>query len=281
MSGTTKTNTYAPFLASDIISQALAILGVGAMGTVPSDADMTTGLQVLNMMMSQWQIQGAMIPYIVDAPIISNGSSKYYIGPCNNADSCCFERPGELLGVYVRLLGGGAVATGVESSEPGEGFDATIPNKTDVLASTMPIDYRLNEITSYENYISISMKGLKALPTSYFYNPAYPNGELFVWPIPPAGMYEIHVIYRQFMTGGFLVDSTVRFPNEYMEPMVHSLACRLAPIYGADAPPVSVQLAQYGMDAILRANMRIPTLNLPDMGTSRNGNGWRYILGGW
>ena len=53
MSGTTKTNTYAPFLASDIISQALAILGVGAMGTVPSDADMTTGLQVLNMMMSQ------------------------------------------------------------------------------------------------------------------------------------------------------------------------------------------------------------------------------------
>lgn len=56
-----------------------------------------------------------------------------------------------------------------------------------------PVSFPLYPISSYEDYSKVSLKELNSWPTRFFYDQAYPYGNVFIWPIP-SPQYEIHLI---------------------------------------------------------------------------------------
>lgn len=253
-------NTAVPFLASDLIGLALRNIGVGAMGTTPGPQDIADAIMSLNMMLGQWQQRRWLVPNLVDRCFMSTGASVYSIGP--GGDLNLATRPTQVISAYARLAQAGFVATNDGGFTP-QFAEGQFDTANDALATSMPIDYQLTPIQSYENYASIALKGLKTFPSAYHYNPAFPNGELRVWPIPQQGLWEIHLLIPEVLSNNLTASTQLNLPPEYMEAIVWNLACRLAPAYGQEASPTAIALARTALNTIQVANTQIPTLAIP------------------
>jgi hypothetical protein len=57
------------------------------------------------------------------------------------------------------------------------------------------VSYPLRRITSWENYAQIALKELNTWPSYFFYDGAFPYGNVYVWPIP-SNQYEIHLVVK-------------------------------------------------------------------------------------
>src|ERR1017187_4137165 len=58
-----------------------------------------------------------------------------------------------------------------------------------------PVSLPLGQIFSYEDYALLALKNLSSLPEGYFYDGAFPYGNVFIWPVP-SSIYEIHLIVQ-------------------------------------------------------------------------------------
>lgn len=248
------------YTVSDLVGMALRQIGIGAMGTTASAPDTADGVMHLNLMLGQWQRRRWLVPNLIDIFCPSTGASVYSVGP--GGDINMDTRPAQVMAAYARLLVGAQASHDGDFS--GSDFNGSdFDTESDGLATGNPIDYPLTAIPSYEDYASLSLKGLKTWPNYFYYNPAFPLGEFRPWPIPPADVWEFHLIVPEVLSTSLKETDNINLPPEYWDAIMWSLAARMAPSYGQEASPTVIAAAKAALSTIRSANMQVPTLGMP------------------
>ena len=152
--------------ARDFITLALKEAGDTGIGQTPLAEDMNDCFKLLHRMLAQWAKRRWIVPNLIDVYASGNNLKSNRIGPGQYYNSA---RPDKIQSAYFKQLNSGDVANDVS--------------------------YGLTPIWSYEQYSQIALKELNAWPQYYFYDNAFPFGNVFIWPIPTSA-YEVHLIVK-------------------------------------------------------------------------------------
>ncbi len=153
--------------ARDFITLCLKEVGVTGVGQTPLDEDINDSFTILIRMLNQWQKRRWIVPNLIDVAALGNNQKSNLIGPGQYYN---IARPAKIQAAYFKQLGGSL--------------------------SQNNVSYPLIPIWSYEDYANkIQLKELNTWPSYFFYDAAFPYGNIFIWPIP-TNQYEIHLILR-------------------------------------------------------------------------------------
>jgi hypothetical protein len=152
--------------ARDFILLALKESGVLGVGQSPLPEDVNDCLTLLNRMLFGWQKKRWLVPSLYDISAIGNNAKSNLIGPGQYYNAA---RPDKIQAAYFVQLTGNSQSS--------------------------PVSFPLSPIWSYENYANTTLKELNSWPQFFFYDGAFPNGNVFIWPIP-SSQYEIHLILK-------------------------------------------------------------------------------------
>lgn len=233
----------------DIISQALREIGAFGVGQTALAMDTNDAFFKLNMMLAQWQKRRYMVYRLVDTFKVSTGLMYYTVGPGGDFD---IIRPAQIESAFIRFLNNG-----------GDFADADFSPDFDTNGSQV-VDQQLKVILAREDYNQISQKRLTGVPGYIFYDPAMPQGFLYVWPIPNPDIYSIHISTRQSIAQFTSLYQEISFPPEYIPALYYNLAVRLAATYQIDPRPDTLALAKEAEEVLRGSNSAVPTLQMPD-----------------
>lgn len=194
-------------------------------------------------MIEQWQRKRWLTFHLVNLALTSTGQTgPYTIGP--GGQFAVGTRPDRLeTGNYFRQL--------VQSS----------PNQ---------VDYPLELLESFEDYNRIALKALATFPGYVYYDPAYPLGNLYFWPIPQANLYSMNVLVKctliDLITGakGLATVLDAVLPNEYFQAIYLSLAEILRTAYRLPVDPILSARAKESREVIRGAAAQLARLRMPD-----------------
>ena len=150
--------------ARDIIVLGMKEAGILGVGQTLLSEDVNDGFILLKRMVAQWQRKRWLVPSLKDIAMLGNGNVSNPIGPGQYWN---VARPDKIQGGYVIQQNTGST----------------------------PVSLPLYPIFAYEDYIRISVKNLNSLPDHFFYDNAYPVGNVFIWPIPTS-TYQIHLLLK-------------------------------------------------------------------------------------
>lgn len=220
----------------DLLTLALQDAGVTGQGQSPIPYDSTNALIRLNWMLAEWRRQRWLVWQLTNLLITSTGAQTYTVGPGGTFNTGTGPRPDRLEYAYFRQL------------VPG------VPNQT---------DYPLEILTSWEDYNRIGIKALGTFPTSCFYDPGYPLGTFYPWPIPAANIYALNITFKAPITTDLNFAQTLALPEEYNSAMHWNLVVRLRTAY--DLPPKApdIAFAKNSLQVLRGANAQITRLQLP------------------
>lgn len=155
-----------PETIRDICTLALKEAGVLGVGQTALAEDINDVFILLNRMLAQWQQKRWIVPSLYDISAIGNGLASNPIGPGQFWNA---QRPTKVQAAYFiqNIAGAG-------------------PNA---------VSFPLIPIYSYENYSQLALKQLPAWPQYFFYDNQFPNGNVFIWPIPDS-TYTVHLILK-------------------------------------------------------------------------------------
>lgn len=233
----------------DIITLALKEIGIIGVGETPLAEDANDAFTKLNFILAQWQKKRYMVYRLVDTGIIATGVRYYTIGPGGDFD---LIRPAQIESAFIRFLN-----TGVDFNP--DDFSADFDTN-----GAGQVDQQLKIILAREDYNMISQKNLTGVPGYLFYDPAMPLGHIYVWPIPTAENYAIHISTRESIATFTSLSQTISFPPEYIPALFYSLAVRLAGGYQVDPRPDTLALAKDAEEVVRGSNAAVPTLLMPD-----------------
>jgi hypothetical protein len=225
----------------DLITLALKASGIVGVGQVAQAEDATDAFTLLNMMLGQWNRRRWLVFHLKDASAVSTGAASYTIGAGGDFD---VPRPDRIESAYLRLLNNSG------------------PNQP---------DYQLALLPSMEDYSRITLKGMMGYPSYAFLDSDYPLGTLHFWPVPTAGIYELHVLVKAELPGFSDLSDDVNLPPEYQEAIMYNLAARLRPHYQLPPDPSVVALAKSSLNTVRISNAQVATLLMP-AGLHRRGN---------
>lgn len=162
---------------------------------------------------------------------------------------------------------------GQESRTIGASGDFNITRPTRIedstfFTSTAGEDYPLKIIRSRAGYSSILDKDLSSdMPEYIYYEPSYPLGKLFIWPVPTSTL-SISLHSQEQLTQLSTLDTALSIPPGYKELLTSMLCARLAPEFGVALPPEAQDMMRRSARAVRRANSRIvhAQLEVPGMG---------------
>lgn len=205
-------------LISDILLSALvAIRVVPPGGGVPASIS-TAALRELNNVLSEWSVEGLLIPYSVAQSLSTvNGTALYTWGVSGNITT---RRPVELTDAVI------TVSAGV--------FEKLLVT---------------NNLYRYREYTSLP----PGRPREVYYNPTYPQGTVTFYPTPDA-VYTVSLIATVSPTPVILSDTSL-LPPEYDSALALETAVRLLNIFGKDIP-LLVKQANAAKGALLTNNSK-------------------------
>jgi len=304
----------------DLITFCLRLSNVNGVGQTPNAQDSNDGLTLLQTLMAQWQRRRWLVWDLADTSIVSTGAISYSIGAGGNFD---IPRPDKIESAFARLLpststgdfsldfsddfslNGGVVTLG-------PGLAAALPtspvglppgtywNDGGLLAITpgLPgngfpqgqgappnlIDYPLHIISARQEYNRIALKQLVTFPATLFYDSAFPLGNLFFWPIPQQGQWELHITTKATLPVYTTLTDALNLPPEYVEALIWTLAVRFSVLFGNPPQPAHVAAMQQALSVLRMANVQIPEAQVPTF--SRMGGGIAAgsspgFMGGW
>lgn len=226
----------------DIVLQALKRCNAIGIGQTPAAEDAADAFDTMNGMISQWNRKRWLCWALDDISCASTGAISYTIGP---GQSFATSRPDRLEAAYVRLL---------------------------PVINNQPFDRWLDLIDSHEDYSTLGLKNLQSYPMSIFYDSQFPIGNIYPYPVGPAGQYEYHILVKNQIEPFTSLAEEIRadVPPEYFEALSWNLAARLRPAYGLPPDPSVINLAKISLNVIRQANVQVPTLSMP-AGYPRNG----------
>lgn len=207
--------------------------GITSMEETPSSADMQKCYRLFQRMMAQWQRKRWMIWCLEDHSVVATGAQTYTVGTGGDIN---IPRPDRLEKAYLRQLVN------------------TYPNQVDT-----PMDL----LQSYEDYSLISLKNLTSLSFQMFYDPAFPMGVLYPWPVPNYGLYELHILVKAQIGAYTSLTQVLEIPPEYEGGIEWNLAERIRAAYGLPPAEDISRFAKDAMNLIRNANTQIPRLQMP------------------
>lgn len=207
--------------------------GVFGTGQTPLAGDLEDALTRLNMMIGQWNRRRWLVYHLVDTGITCDGSVSYTIGTGGDFN---IARPDRIEAAYMRQV---------------------------VPTNPTPIDWPMQLISAYEDYIKIAIKTLTAAPSEYlFYDSGFPLGRLFPWPVPNY-QYELHVLTKAVLHSFPDVGTEIVLPEEYHEAIYLNMMVRLRMAYRMKSDAVMIGLAKAALNTIRRSNVQIARLMMP------------------
>ena len=222
----------------DLISLALLDAGVIGVGQGANAEDTNNAYTRLLWMIQQWQRKRYLVFQMQELSVTSTGAQSYSIGPGGVINTPI--RPDRLdNGCYFRQL--------VQSS----------PNQ---------VDYPLELLESYEDYSRIALKQLQTFPSYVFYDPGYPLGTVYFWPVPQPTLYQMYVLAKINLSTLFSSQVVVLdniLPNEYFQAIYLSLAEILRTAYRLPLDPALSARAKEAREVLRGANTALARLRMP------------------
>jgi hypothetical protein len=102
------------------------------------------------------------------------------------------------------------------------------------------------------------------IPTDLYYEPTWPNGSLYFWPVPTTA-YDVELEIRTVLAQVTLVTS-LTLPPGYEEALVLSLAEKCARPFGKELDQSLVRDADLARARIMANNVTTPRLHTRDAG---------------
>ena len=202
----------------------------------------------LNWILAQWARKRWLVYRLQDYSFVSTGALTYSVGQGQTVN--INPRPDRLEYAFLRFL---------NQSPPGGLF----------------VDIPLDIIPSHEDYSRIRVKTVGTLAWRIFYDPVWPVGVLFPWPVPQASLYEIHVGFKVVLPRFTSLQQPINFPPEYEAALNWECARRLRASYQMPPDPTIDSLARDALNTIRLANTQMATLVMPDGLRGRN-RAWSY-----
>lgn len=150
-----------------------------------------------------------------------------------------------------------------QSVTVGPGGDVDIARPTKIAESTFYTnvhgdDYNVTFITTRRGYTSILDKETGTdLPRYLYWEPTYPLGILYVWPVPNPAI-TMNLISWQALAEPATLATELSFPPGYREAFASNLAVNIASEFGVAAPPEITRLAATSRRRIRGLNRKVP-----------------------
>lgn len=151
--------------ARDFITLALKESGVTGVGQTPLAEDMNDGFTYLSRMLAQWQKRRWLVPGLTHITMPGNNLKSNKIGPGQYYNAI---RPAEIKAAWFT--------------------QNNVGNQNRV-------SFPLRRIWAYEDYARLALKDLNTWPEAFFYDNAYPYGNVYIWPIP-SSIYDISLVVQ-------------------------------------------------------------------------------------
>ncbi len=120
------------------------------------------------------------------------------------------------------------------------------------------------------------------VPTDFFYNPTWPNGSIYFWPVPTAA-YPVQLQIRTLLDDTFTLDDTFDLPPGYQDALTLTLAEGAARPFGQALPDSLVRDAAMARAVIFANNDITPHLTTRDSGmegpTGGNRPSFNWLIG--
>jgi len=152
--------------AREFITLAMKEAGVLGVGQTLLADDINDGFTLLNRMLAQWQKKRWLVPSLHEVSALGNNNKSNLIGPGQYYNAA---RPDKIQAAYFKQIDGG-----------------------DTINS---VSFPLIPIWSYEDYSLLALKELRSFPQFFFYDGAFPYGNVYIWPIPGPN-YSVHLIVK-------------------------------------------------------------------------------------
>lgn len=228
--------------AQDIITNALIDAGIVGIDEAVEQPVLNRAFTQANWLLTQWQRNRYLIYHLVTYGIPSTGKQTYSVGL--KGDVNINPRPDRLESAFLRLT---------NSTAPGN----------------LPVDLPLDIIPSMEDYNRIVVKNLGTLPWRIFYDPVWPVGVLYPWPVPQPTIYEVFVTFKETLARFASLKDPINLPPEYQPALNWCLAEVLRASYQMPEDPQVTKFARRALNSIRLANVAVPTLTMPEQVRSR------------
>lgn len=226
-----------------LLQNALVDAGILGIDEAPEQPIINRAFRQANWLLAQWMRKRWLCYRIQDYSFISTGAVTYTVGAGQTINIS--PRPDRIEYAFLRFLNG-------------------------VASGNLPVDISLDIIASHEDYSRITVKTVGTLPWRIFYDPAWPNGILFPWPVPQASIYEIHVGFKVVLPRFNSITDPINLPPEYEAALNWNLARRLRATYQMPPDQEINALATDALNVIRLANSAMSTLVMPRELVQRN-----------
>jgi hypothetical protein len=237
----------------DLLTNALVDAGIVGIDEAVEQPIINRAFRQANWLLAQWARKRWLCYRIQDYSFVCTGAMNYSVGLGQTVN--INPRPDRLEYAFLRFLPQAGGVAGASVS-----FNVDIP---------------LAIVQSHEDYARIPVKNIGTLAWRIFYDPVFPVGLLFPWPVPQASIYEIHVGFKVVLPRFASLQQPINFPGEYEAAMNWCLARRFRVTYQLPADPEITSLARDGLNTIRLANQTMSTLTMPEGLRSRT-RGYDY-----
>ena len=214
-----------------LIRLALKLSGVNGIGQAPADEDVNDALQLLNLMLSEWQLNRWLVPDLVEAYHASTGALSYTVGPGMDF-WFTGQRPDKLDMVFVRGI-------------------------------TTVIDTPLYPFMSREGWSRLSDKSSQGVPESFFYDPAMGAfGTLYIHPVPSTA-YALYAQAKAYLGQFTDLTTQIPLPPAHTTAMVWNLAVQMRPLFQMDPDQAIENRAAATLRAIAGSVAQVPQVPQP------------------
>ena len=240
----------------DIMTTAVRTLGVmAAIDATPNAEDNALALTVLNQIIGQANTRKRISAFFQQSQEFTFASTKqiYTIGAAGSGADFIVqqgERPNKI--DYARVV--------LNNSSPPVYIEMAVINTEQNIDITVP------QLTS--NY-----------PTTLYYKPDWPKGQIVVWPEPTTTSYKLELTWWQQLIRVDMasVGAAIKAPNGYDRYLSLKLAVALYPMFPkrSDLPEILRQMREAESD-ISSVNVQPPKIDTTDGVQSQSGSSWDW-----
>lgn len=226
-----------------LLTNALIDAGIVGADEAPEQPYLDRAFRQANWLLAQWARKRWLCYRLAEYSFVSTGALTYSVGKGQTVD--INPRPDRVEYAFLRFL----------NNPQGNNLNVDIP---------------ISVIPSRENYSRITVKNIGTIAWKIFYDPVWPVGVLYPWPVPQASIYAIYVGFKVVVPRFSSLQQPINFPPEYEAALNWTLVNRLRASYQLPADPTSLAIARDSLNAMRLANQAVGVLQLPAYLTGRN-----------
>lgn len=226
-----------------LLTNALTDAGIVGIDEAVEQPILDRAFRQANWLLAQWARKRWLVYRLAEYSFVTTGALTYSVGRGQTVD--INPRPDRIEYAFLRFL----------NNPQGNNLNVDIP---------------IEVIQSRENYSRITVKNIGTFPWQIFYDPVWPVGVLYPWPIPQQSIYELHIGFKVVLPRFASINQPINLPPEYEIALNWCLARRLRVTYQLPADPNLNSLARDALNTIRLANQAVGVLTLPAFLRNRN-----------